>query len=120
MRLAAKRRDEAIEALCQKVQAQTDKRDFGNALKAVDRGLADYGSDPRLLQTRETSLRAKAAWERAEEISRAVESVQQRLAKGQPESAAEIAESALRRYADEPRLLEARTSAQEALARKRP
>jgi hypothetical protein len=117
--LLAKRRDEAIEALCQKVQAQTDKREFGNALKAVERGLADYGSDPRLARTREAIVAAKAAWERAEDISRAVESVQQRLAKGQPESAVEVAESALRRYADEPRLVEARTSAQEALARKR-
>ena len=117
--LAAKSRDEAIEALCQKVQAQTDKRDFGAALKALDRGFAEYGSDPRLLEKLELTLAAKAAWQRTAEVARVVESAQQRLAKGQPESALEILEPALRRYADERRLLEIRTAAENALAASR-
>ncbi len=117
--LVTKRRDQTIEALCEQAQAQIDKRDFPRALKIVDRGLADYGSDLRLTGMREKVLSAKAEWERAQTIRRAVEDAQRHLSQGQPERALESLESAVEQFANEPKLLQARIVAQEALAAKR-
>ena len=117
--LEAKRRDDAIRpALCAQARAQLEKLDFANALNAVNRGLEDYGSDPRLTATREAVLAAKAEWDRAEAIRRAVELSQQHVHQRQPERALESLEPVLAQYADEPKLLEAKALAQEALAAK--
>jgi tetratricopeptide (TPR) repeat protein len=113
-----KRRDDAIRMLCGQVQTQVDKHDFANALKTVNRGLQDYGSDSRLTGMRDTVLSAKADWERAESIRRAVEIARQCVERGQPERALETLEPILEQYPDEPKLMEGRAVAREALASK--
>ncbi len=116
--LEAKRRDNAISALCREAQTQADQRDFAGALKTLSKGLDDYGSDPRLVVGREAVLSAKADWERSEAIRRAVESSKRCLAQGQPESALDLLEAALGQYAGDPKLLEARDIAGGALVSK--
>ncbi len=113
--LQAKRRDDAIDALCEQLPALIEKRDFGRALKTVDQGEKDYGSDARLSAAREKVLASKADWERAEDIRRAVENANARLAQQKPGLAAELLEAALRHYPDAPQLTEALNLARKAL-----
>jgi eukaryotic-like serine/threonine-protein kinase len=115
---AAKRRDEAIESFCAQARTQTDKREFSNALKTIERGISHHGNDTRFLQLREQVALAKTDWERAEAVRTAVEGAQRSLAQGQPERALGTLESASARYANEPRLAEAKALAQEAIAAK--
>ena len=114
--LAAKRRDEAIEAACREAQEQVERREFPRALKTIDRGQLDHGSDPRFTAAREKVLAAKADWERVEAVRHVIDDARKRLAQGKPATAVELLEAALKRYPEDPHLIEALEFAQTALA----
>ncbi len=57
----AKRRDDAISALCVTIKRQIETEKFSDALDTVDRGLSNYGSDSRLTVLRDLVLAAQEA-----------------------------------------------------------
>ena len=117
--LAAKRRVEAIVALCEEAQAYVERRDFASALKLIDQGEKDHGSDAGLSATREKVLAAKTAWERAEAVRQATGEAQKLVAQQDFNKAISLLESSLRRFPGEAALTQELASTRNALQAKR-
>ena len=117
--LAAKRRAEAIVALCEEAQSYVERRDFASALKLIDQGEKDHGSDAGLSATREKVLAAKTAWERAEAVRQATGEAQKLVAQQGFNKAISLLESSLRRFPGEAALTQELASTRNALQAKR-
>ena len=117
--LTAKRREEAIATILRQAEAQQGQRDYEQALHSLANGLAEYGSDERLIAFREEIAAAKIAWERDEAIRQILARSQQLTAQNHLEAASEHLQSGLRQFPGEPGLAQAQASIEDALAAKR-
>jgi serine/threonine-protein kinase len=116
--LEAKRRNAAIEGVCQSAAAKSERQEFDEALDEIAHGIADYGADQRLVALQQKTAAAKSDWQRRESIRAVLQDCQQALAKGEPKVALQLLEEALKQYPDEAQLLAAVSNAQQALEAK--
>ena len=117
--LAIKRRAEAVDELCRAIAGQKEQGEYSRALKAVERGLAEYGPDPRLIALRDQLAAEKIAWERQNAIQRLIQDSEKHLQRGNPAAAIDALQAALKRYPSDPQLSESLSAARAAVAAKK-
>ena len=96
----------AVAQIGRELDSLVAARDFARALQVLARGQADWPGDAELQRRQQTTLAAKAAWERTQAIEEKVRQGKALGAKLQFVEAVGLAEEALHQYPNEPSLLQ--------------
>src|SRR5262249_13313790 len=103
--LAAQQRAQAVEKIKADARRLMDAHDFRAALEVLDQGLQKY-DDGSLVRVLGDVMTAKIAWEKEEAIRAAQAKCERLRAEGKLPDAIQVAESALRSYSADPKMVE--------------
>ena len=105
--IAAKQKEQAIEAACRSAYTLLDERQYAPALDVLATAGDTLGKDPRLSAARDKVAAAKQEWERAEAVREVLEHSHRSIAENDLPGALELLNQALALYPGEPSLLKA-------------
>jgi hypothetical protein len=118
-KLAAQRKNEALEALEKEVARFREVHDFERALERSKEVLREYPAEQRLIETIKRIEAERERWKRSEAAREAIEKAQGYLAQGSPETAEEVLKAALAADPGEGRLTRTLADVRLALETKR-
>jgi hypothetical protein len=113
--IAAKQKEQAIEAACRSAHTLLNERQYAPALDTLAAASDALGKDPRLSAIRDKVSAAKEEWERAQAIRQLLEDSRRRVSENDLQGALELLTQALGSYPGEPSLVKALAETREAI-----